>query len=360
MEYTMLPQTKESLAHILKQYSCFRDTRQERGLPDEPMIVGVSGCQGSGKTTLCDTLTYLLKQEPYHLNVVNFSLDDVYLKREDQVKLSQRYPQNKLYQQRGQAGSHDLKLATETLKSLMLNQTQVSVPAYDKSLHDGQGDRLPERNWKRISGPFDIVLFEGWMIGFKPLEDQALEETYHLKRKANDAFKSLRLEDVQTLNGALKQYETELYPYFNTFIHLSPLNIHQVYQWRLEQEHHMKSTRGVSGLSDNAVKQFVDTYMPAYELYLPQLDSKSIFEGQKNKPGSHLRIVLDSERKVVQWNTLGNKPDAKEPRINALKWSLGHRKILFAGCALLIGYMGYRRQKVIDTVFRFYNKINKK
>ncbi|EIE83141.1 hypothetical protein RO3G_07846 [Rhizopus delemar RA 99-880] len=316
----MLPQTRESLSHILNHYSCFRDIRKQRGLPDQPMIVGISGCQGSGKTTLCDTLTYLLKREPYHLRVVNFSLDDVYLTHEDQVKLSQRYPNNKLYQQRGQAGSHDLRLATETLKSLILNQTNVAIPVYDKSLFDGQGDRLPEKEWKHVSGPFDIVLLEGWMLGFKSLQNQSLEAIYQSKQD-KDTFKSLKFEDVNMLNESLKQYEAELYPYFDIFIHLSPLDIQQVYQWRLEQEEYMKSTRGVTGLSKEAVKSFVDTYMPAYELYLPQLD-KSLFDGldrkqteDYNKINRHLKIVLDKER-----------------------------------------FMGYRRQKIFDTVLHYYRK----
>ncbi|KAG1144930.1 hypothetical protein G6F37_002792 [Rhizopus arrhizus] len=326
MEYAMLPQTRDSLSHILNHYSCFRDNRKQHGLPDQPMIVGISGCQGSGKTTLCDTLTYLLKREPYHLRVVNFSLDDVYLTHEDQVKLSQRYPNNKLYQQRGQAGSHDLRLATETLKSLILNQTSVAIPAYDKSLFDGQGDRLSEKEWKHVSGPFDIVLFEGWMLGFKSLQNQSLEAIYQSKQD-KDTFKSLKFEDINMLNESLKQYEAELYPYFDIFIHLSPLDIQQVYQWRLEQEEYMKSTRGVTGLSKEAVKNFVDTYMPAYELYLPQLD-KSLFDGLDRKQAEdykkinrHLKIVLDKERKVVRSDILPDK--TKELKINRqyLNWN---------------------------------------
>ncbi|KAI9264417.1 P-loop containing nucleoside triphosphate hydrolase protein [Sporodiniella umbellata] len=355
MEHAMLPQTRDSLTHILQQFSNFRVSQKERGLPDQPMIVGISGCQGSGKTTLCHTLSYLLKQEPYRLNVVNFSLDDVYLNHQDQRKLSQTYPKNKLYQQRGQAGSHDLKIAVQTLDALVQNQSQVLIPVYDKSLFDGQGDRVPQEHWKRALAPIDIVLFEGWMLGFKPLPETLLESTLRDKKETCPVFDSLSLGDLQTMNTALKQYETEIYPYFNSFIHLSPLNIQQVYQWRLEQERHMKSTRGVSGLSDEGVKQFVDTYMPAYELYLPQLDHNSIF-GNK-EAALHLRIVLDSERKVVQSNLLLDKPKFTESNLlNTKQWSWGSRKILFAGCALLIGYVGYKRHRVLDSFFRLYKK----
>ncbi|RCH87287.1 hypothetical protein CU097_009473 [Rhizopus azygosporus] len=350
-QYAILPQTKESLSHILKHYSLFVNDRKQRGLAEQPMIVGVSGCQGSGKTTLCDTLTYLLKQEPYQLRVVNFSLDDVYLTHREQLALAQRYPENKLYQQRGQAGSHDLTLATETFKALLMNQPSVSIPVYDKSLFDGQGDRLPKQDWKQVRGPFDIVLFEGWMLGFRPVEEKTLEVMY----RSRQTLQSVRLDDLKVMNENLKRYETELYPYLDLFIHLSPLDIQQVYQWRLEQEHHMKMTRGVTGLSDEAVKQFVNTYMPAYELYLPQLNTKSLFE-QSDKQDHHLKIVLDRERKVVQSEILLQTSNTIQKRQTG--W-INRRYLFVTCCVLMIGIMGYRRSKLFDSVFRVYDKIKK-
>ncbi|CEG71735.1 hypothetical protein RMATCC62417_07419 [Rhizopus microsporus] len=315
-QYAILPQTKESLSHILKHYSLFINDRKQRGLTEQPMIVGVSGCQGSGKTTLCDTLTYLLKQEPYQLRVVNFSLDDVYLTHREQLALAQRYPENKLYQQRGQAG-----------------------------------DRLPKQDWKQVRGPFDIVLFEGWMLGFRPVEEKTLE----VMHRSRQTLQSVRLDDLKVMNEHLKRYETELYPYLDLFIHLSPLDIQQVYQWRLEQEHHMKMTRGVTGLSDEAVKQFVNTYMPAYELYLPQLNTKSLFE-QSDKQDHHLKIVLDRERKVVQSEILLQTSNTIQKRQTG--W-INRRYLFVTCCVLMIGIMGYRRPKLFDSVFRVYDKIKK-
>ncbi|GAN08751.1 P-loop containing nucleoside triphosphate hydrolase protein [Mucor ambiguus] len=312
--YGMLPQTKESLSHILKHYESFKQDRKSRGLPPQPMIVGVSGCQGSGKTTLCDTLAHLLKEAPYSLRVVSFSLDDVYLTHQDQVKLAQKYPNNPLYQQRGQAGSHDLSLASETLQLLLSAKKQgetVPIPVYDKSLHSGQGDRLDKADWKYPVAPFDIILFEGWMLGFKRLPEKDVKQHTNLK-----------FDQVNVMNTELQKYEDDLYPYFDIFIHLSPFKLDQVYQWRLQQEHHMKQTRGVNGLSDEAVRMFVDTYMPAYELYLPRLDKVGFYgqgylgeqlksyeglkrsDGGYSEPNRHLRVVLDQDRKVIASGTL--------------------------------------------------------
>ncbi|KAI7888252.1 P-loop containing nucleoside triphosphate hydrolase protein [Mucor mucedo] len=300
--YSKLPQTTASLEHILKHFKAYSG----KG----PMMVGVSGCQGSGKTTLCETLTGLLKTAGY--NVVHFSMDDLYLTRQDQIRLSNQYPHNPLYQQRGQAGSHDLLLAQETLEGLKKKEKGITLlPVYDKSKYGGMGDRLDKSVWKEAQAPLQMVLFEGWMLGFKPLLALPQEEKLSCSR-----------EDAEVMNEHLKAYEDLLYPYLDIFIHLSPKEREQVYQWRLEQEHHMKVSRGVEGLSDAQVKAFVDTYMPAYQLYLPRLDKvgffglgeqgepKKDYEGPNRKDGGyngsnkHLRIVLDSHRQVIQSLTI--------------------------------------------------------
>ncbi|KAG0173528.1 hypothetical protein DFQ28_008200 [Apophysomyces sp. BC1034] len=319
--YAMLPQTEASLEHILQHREQFLKARRDRGLPSKPLVVCVSGCQGSGKTTLSDTLVHILREEPYNLSVVAFSLDDIYLTRNDQVKLAENNPGNQLLQFRGQAGSHDLSLAQTVFKVLLENNGEsVRIPSYDKSLHAGRGDRLDESAWKEVYGPLDIVLFEGWSLGFKPLPKKEIERLYQTKKKSNELvrFTQHPIEHIQKMNEYLRFYERDLYPLMDIFIHLSPENREQVYHWRLEQEHHAKESRGVEGLSDEAVREFVDTYMPAYELYLPRLIEVGFFgqgrhgenlkdyEGLNRRDGGysgaerHMHMTLDQDRRVIR------------------------------------------------------------
>jgi D-glycerate 3-kinase len=44
---------------------------------------------------------------------------------------------------------------------------------YDKSAFQGKGDRADESTWPSVEGPLDLVLFEGWMLGFKPVGVEA-------------------------------------------------------------------------------------------------------------------------------------------------------------------------------------------
>lgn len=44
---------------------------------------------------------------------------------------------------------------------------------YDKSAFIGRGDRADPSTWPKVPGPLDLVFFEGWMLGFKPVTDEA-------------------------------------------------------------------------------------------------------------------------------------------------------------------------------------------
>ena len=89
----------------------------------------------------------------------------------------QENEENFLLGVRGNALTHDVELGRRTLESLLsLNadpNSEISLPRYNKSAYDGKGDRAEEASWPRIKAPVDVVLFEGWMLGFSPVSDEA-------------------------------------------------------------------------------------------------------------------------------------------------------------------------------------------
>ena len=60
---------------------------------------------------------------------------------------------------------HRLVLALRAMRA----RVQVAVPRYDKAAHGGRGTRAPEHTWPTVKGPLDLILFEGWMLGFSPV-----------------------------------------------------------------------------------------------------------------------------------------------------------------------------------------------
>ena len=83
---------------------------------------------------------------------------------------------------RGNALTHDVDLGRSTLEGLLrLNDgshSELQVPRYDKSAYGGKGDRADQASWPMIQAPLDVILFEGWMLGFTPVSDEAANQVH--------------------------------------------------------------------------------------------------------------------------------------------------------------------------------------
>ncbi len=71
--------------------------------PDSPFFIGLNGVQGAGKTTLVKALSETLRNQE-GLEALVLSIDDLYLKHEDQIALARNNPDNPLVQHRGEPG----------------------------------------------------------------------------------------------------------------------------------------------------------------------------------------------------------------------------------------------------------------
>jgi D-glycerate 3-kinase len=147
---------------------------------------------------------------------VTLSLDDLYLTHADQVALAAAHPDNPLLQHRGQPSTHDLALGEKVFSSLRAKQP-TAIPQYDKSAFSGQGDRVPESQWEVVNREgqenIKVVIFEGWCVGFRPLDETTLKEKWEAAvQKKNEGkydgrLGHVKLEDVRTINEALKRYD---------------------------------------------------------------------------------------------------------------------------------------------------------
>jgi D-glycerate 3-kinase len=216
-----------------------------------PVMVGLQAPQGSGKTTL---VTYLLELMPlFGLRSTTVSIDDFYLSRAGQLALSAAHPGNPYLEHRGYPGTHDIELGARTLSALRglgpgSNRQTVLVPAYDKSAHGGRGDRKQEHEWRRVEGPLDIVILEGWMLGYSPVAETALPD-----------------EHMAAPNRALAAY-SGWHDQLDAFIVLRALDPQYVLEWRAEAEEAMKA-RGLPGLDRAAIEDYIRRFLPAYAAY---------------------------------------------------------------------------------------------
>lgn len=221
---------------------------------NRPLIIGVSGCQGSGKTTLADYLSESLNERG--LSCVAISIDDFYLTLQQRQQLAEET--HPLLLTRGVPGTHDLPLALSTLNDLINKNGVVTVPRFDKS----QDDRYPKSKWSVIEAPVDIVILEGWCVGVKA------QKEYDLIQPIN------KLESLEDKNGEWRhfvnhQLETsyaQLWSIIDQLIMLKAPSFDSVYQWRLEQEHKLSQAHSIPEqdthkiMTPKQIKRFIQHY----------------------------------------------------------------------------------------------------
>lgn len=258
----------------------------------KPLIIGINGPQGSGKTYLTNQLNEYLQKSYPHFNIVQFSMDDLYLTKLDQDKLNNS-TDNPLLKGRGLPGTHDLTTlyeifnkAIENYKSIWEN---IKIPKYDKSKFNGLGDRSGYIN---VDSPIDIILFEGWFNGYINYSTDLLRLKY-LTSEVSGILQLYKMFHLEEINNNLGQYQ-KIWSFFEIFITLKTNNVNNVYTWRLQQEHDTISKNG-SGMTDEQVTQFVNRYMPVYVLYYQDLCEN----GLKNC-ANNLIIPIDINRQVIQ------------------------------------------------------------
>lgn len=163
--------------------------------------------------------------------MVVLSIDDLYLPHSRQEALAKSHPDNPLVQHRGQPSTHDIELGKELFEALVARRTNIKVPSYDKSAFNGAGDQRPEAEWETVnaegSSPVEVIVFEGWCVGFRALSDADVEQEW---TAARDEFKhkgdgyqgqlgKLKLESALFVNSKLREYDA-LTDHFGAFVHM--------------------------------------------------------------------------------------------------------------------------------------------
>ena len=207
-----------------------------------PLILGINGAQGAGKTTLAAAL--VAAAEAQGLAAFHCSIDDFYLRRAEQCALAG----HRLLEHRGYPGTHDIALGLQVLQSLSAGRP-TRVPVYDKSAFQGRGDRMPEAQWRPVQGPLDILIFEGWMLGFRPAESVEPE--------------------LELPNRLLAAY-APWWAFLDAMILMEAPDFSQIVQWRVDAER-ARRARGGDGLSDAEALDYISRFEPAYRAWVPGL-----------------------------------------------------------------------------------------
>ncbi len=186
-----------------------------------PPLIGVSGCQGSGKTTL-------VKAVAGQIGAAHLSLDDVYLMADERRALGLSH--HPLLSVRGAPGTHDLGLLLSVLDALIAAgpASRTPLPAFDK-LAD---DRLPPEAWPVFEGRPTAILIEGWCLGATPQTSEMLVEPVNALERNEDPDGRWR----QAINRFLAGPYATLFSRFDNFLHLRAPGFEVVQGWREQQQ----------------------------------------------------------------------------------------------------------------------------
>ncbi len=214
-------------------------------------LIGLTGGQGTGKSTIANILKIILK-EAYKLETVIFSIDDFYKTLDERKKMSKKI--HSLFLTRGVPGTHDTKMLLQCIKSLKNNNfKKINIPKFDKSIDD----RLVRSKWLKVKKKPNIVIFEGWCVGAIAQKKNDLNSSINKLEKQNDKKKIWR----QKVNLKLIKDYKKIFNLIDKLIFLKVPSFKYVYKWRLLQEKKLRATsKGNKTMTAKQIKNFVMYY----------------------------------------------------------------------------------------------------
>lgn len=258
----------------------------------QPLLIGINGCQGIGKSTLSDLLKHLLNTQ-YQKQVIVLSIDNFYLTKAERHQLAQEI--HPLFTTRGVPGTHDISLLSNTITQLSdLSQTSqpavksVSIPTFNKATDD----RHPENYWDSIDKPVDIILLEGWCVASPAQEPDLLDQPINTLEKEEDQDKQWR----QTSNQLLSSTYKTLFDTLDMKIMLKAPSFDCVYEWRKVQEDRLRevaqtspsnNTQGI--MDEQQLKRFIEHYQRITEHTLEKLSQTA-----------DIVFILNTEHSIIE------------------------------------------------------------
>ena len=223
---------------------------------NKPIIIGLSGAQGSGKSTFAQFLKLILEKK-YNLKTAVVSIDDVYKTKKERFRISKKI--NKLFLTRGVPGTHDINFLINFFTHFIKKDNNTFlIPKFDKSFDD----RFSKKFWHKIKNNNDVFILEGWCVGARP--ENSIQ---NLKKPINklEILEDKKCKWRKKVNEHLNKDYKYLFSFIDLMIYLKIPNFKKVLVWRTLQENKIKysmqkRSSKLKIMTVNQIKRFIMFY----------------------------------------------------------------------------------------------------
>jgi D-glycerate 3-kinase len=240
-----------------------------RRVARRPIVAGLCGSQGSGKSTMAAFLKALL--EDGGLKVAVLSIDDLYLTLPERERLAAEV--HPLLKTRGVPGTHDVGLGQALLDVLSDGVAEVSIPRFDKA----EDTRAPAETWPRVPSPVDVILLEGWCVGAIPQTEAALARPVNALERDEDPGGVWR----RYVNDQLKGDYAGFFGRIDILALLKAPSFEVVYGWRALQEQKLadkvkrEGLTGAKVMDAAQIRRFLMFYQRLTEWILEEMPGRA-------------------------------------------------------------------------------------
>jgi D-glycerate 3-kinase len=245
-----------------------------------PLIYGLAGSQGAGKSTIARAAAARFGGEGRKVAVL--SIDDLYYGREERRRIAARA--HPLFITRGPPGTHDVDRGVAILDALKARRT-ARLPRFSKA----RDEPLPMTDWEEANGDLDLLIFEGWCLGARPQDPSELERPINVLEEILDANGRWR----RSVNAALAGPYQHLFRRLDRLAYLRPPSFDVVAHWRWELELAIAANRPSGETPGLLDKDEIDFFVQHYERITRAMMS--------DLPGrAHFTLRLDDRRRVLR------------------------------------------------------------
>lgn len=276
-----LPAAYRQMVDRVHRPAAERIAKARRSL-GRPIVAGLCGSQGSGKSTMAAFLKALL--EARGLKAAVLSLDDLYLTLPERERLAaEAHP---LLKTRGVPGTHDVGLGLALIDVLTDGVAEVSIPRFDKA----EDTRAPANTWPHVAAPVDVILFEGWCVGAIPQAEAALTRPVNALERDEDADGVWR----RYVNAQLEGDYAGLFGRIDILALLQAPDFDAVYGWRVLQEQKLAEQVKRAGLvgakvmDSEQIRRFLMFYQRLTEWILEEMPGRA-----------DILMPLDEDHRIV-------------------------------------------------------------